>query len=80
MSGRDVDKLRNKGIKVLFPNQCLKMAYFTRRGVAKVHSKYPWQTQLFEMTLALAQCYKMSNLRRWKRGNMFGNFDNFKQF
>ena len=43
MSGRDVDKLRNKGIKVLFlfPNQCLKMAYFTRRDVAKVHSKYP---------------------------------------
>ena len=26
-----------------------------------------------------AQCYRMFNLRHLKRGNIFGNFDDFKQ-
>ena len=29
---------------------------------------------------AEAQCYRMFNLRHLKRGNIFGNFDDFKHF
>ena len=36
--------------------------------------------RIFDINAQSAQCYRMFNMRHLKRGIIFENFDNFKQF